>query len=285
MCQDFEISPDHIYSLDAKRLLARFPNLAMILALGSPCDPIPSACRIYLLKPLRTSTVLGIIVRTPVYHPIGQQGSYSRRERMPSDKLLSRSSTYRRIRAAERIRQLSITETGWLLSDDPGSESSWSTPLKFEGTCVRNFIEDDDDEGHDQHNQTIFEILKVAGRQRNDLFGYLSSREPPSDLEKSTRFNVAMEFSVGGFDAFIERVSFGLHVRENVLTRCSSFPACTSCAVSPGSLAKPDQNSIPLCGGTRIPGTILFHSSRHIPETRFIDKWDCTRLRSSVRSC
>lgn len=127
---------------------------------------MPYACRVYLLRPLTSYTVFGLIAQTPIYHFPAVHDCVGRPivdETSDNVNVEDVEEPEPPVRPAEKIRQLSVTEHGWLL---PGRlemthRNPWYTQLELYNTCVQNMATTQSAYGTEHYLDTIMEILKL----------------------------------------------------------------------------------------------------------------------------
>lgn len=104
-------------------------NLAMILTVSTGQQYIPYGCRIYLFKPLRPSTVFGVIANTPTAHlPFGHPNCAGPCAEMAKPL----------IHPAERFCQVFMIEDGELREEMASEAATWTPRLQFQNTCVQH---------------------------------------------------------------------------------------------------------------------------------------------------
>jgi hypothetical protein len=189
--------------------------LSLIVTLDRGSDCIPYGCHLTLLKPLRTSTVFDVIVKTPIYHEPFEhqacQGTYDRNTRITSKAACNKESKKADVRPAERVRQMSITEHGWLLKGDavPMQDDGWTTILKFRDTCVHSLTPNPTALGRQRHLDSVFEVLETIGYRRHPSVAKESLEIQPQCgvMDRYMDFNVAVVFDKEQFQAFIDKAS------------------------------------------------------------------------------
>lgn len=125
-----------------------------------------SAAHIHLFEPLRKSTVF-LISTTPVFMLD-----------LPCNTVCSDVGNKPDTHASKGLRQISLSENGRLLPDDPAPiEAAVETLISCRGVWIREITSarsDDSpfDVSNDNYLETVFEILKTTGKQLERYLNY-----------------------------------------------------------------------------------------------------------------
>jgi hypothetical protein len=185
-------------------------GLFMVLVAGRWSDEIPHGCHIFLLQPLSASTVLDIVAKTPVVHDDYDHFDCNRSRTGRQNGYCVRESAKAHVRPVERLRSLSITRCGWLITEhDYGKpENGWTTQLKFQNTCVRDLGGSHSSSEPTRYFDTIMELEKIlAYRRHQDTSKESLVIDPGCRLADRYRdFNLVVMLDTKTGDKFIDKV-------------------------------------------------------------------------------
>jgi hypothetical protein len=196
----------------------RFPKLHVIIVVDRKTkDQADHPCDIYIHKPFSTSTLFGVIGKTPVYHvrPPHRTCSKFSRKQGKLDYLCEEEERKPLIRPLVSIQRVVLDGKAYLIPDrDP--RAKWTTNMRLTGAVFTPRL--DTNKGSKQVLNTVFELLKLAGRQRDSEFlrqcelkqihdmgmgrqgGWCAHRFPYN------QHHLAVEMTKKGWEAFEKRV-------------------------------------------------------------------------------
>lgn len=183
-------------------------------------NPSTAYCsRIYLLKPLRSSTVFRVIAQTPCNAPRSihrRDGGLSTRVfdldyAAPSDDEDDCDIPETIPRSFGRIRHFFLTDQGRLLPDIESATKGdrGCVELDFNDTCMHFLSKDCSASAREEHMEATLEMLKVIARHQV-LAADSASEGLNGTVALNTRRNVtqlAIPLNIEEFDTFVGKVS------------------------------------------------------------------------------
>lgn len=202
----------------------------------NPADRNLCGCQLYLLKPLRTSTVFSVLASTPIYHKPFDHSHCAARFAIESEsdhrRYRTRASSVSEdfdssacdsdmaapcLRLARFVRSLYVAERAWLLPDTESTaqDDHWLSQLDFWCNCVCR-LHVDGLPLQTGHIDTVLEVMKTMEYHRDPDY---DAKRP-----RSSRFcSRPVNHHSCGLEIALEADAFSLFVDK----ACSGHPFFT----------------------------------------------------------
>lgn len=187
-----------------------FPNLTAVLCITQgPGYSAADGIKLFLCKSVTAATIFGVIAFTAMRINTIDPAALLRTIGCPSARSITASQVCRPgTGPCHKVLSVHVDKSAFLLPE-PETTSSWTTPVRLFDTMI-TFRPD---EGCDDGNlDTVFELLKLAGRHRSPEWLYLLDEGSGAMARHGEKYHVRLSMSKEGYDAFAERVRHGSHI-------------------------------------------------------------------------